>query len=88
MAEENTQRKVNPGYNRYQQIMDSYASYKPGEGEADIKYGKMAMAGNLTENSLIEVASSKFIKVVCKCQNFSCSFFCFFSATNTTMWRS
>ena len=33
------------------QIMDSYAKYKPGEGEADIKYQKMAMAGNLTEKA-------------------------------------
>lgn len=42
---------TDPGYNRYQQIMDAYAAYKPGKGEADIKYQKMAMAGNLTEKA-------------------------------------
>ena len=42
---------TNPGYNRYQQIMDSYASYKPGKGEEGIKEGKMAMAANLTEKA-------------------------------------
>jgi hypothetical protein len=42
---------TNPGYNRYMQIMDDYAKYKPGKGESDIKYQKMAMAGNLTEKA-------------------------------------
>jgi hypothetical protein len=42
---------TDPGYNRYQEIMDAYAAYKPGKGEADIKYQKMAMAGNLTEKA-------------------------------------
>ena len=42
---------INPGYNQYMQIMDAYAKYKPGKGESDIKYQKMAMAGNLTEKA-------------------------------------
>ena len=42
---------TNPGYNQYMQIMDAYAKYKPGKGESDIKYQKMAMAGNLTEKA-------------------------------------
>ena len=42
---------TNPGYNRYQQIMDEYAAYEPGPGESDIKSQKMAMAGNMTEKA-------------------------------------
>ena len=42
---------TNPGYNRYQNIMDSYAKYKPGKGESDLKYMKQAMAANLTEKA-------------------------------------
>ena len=46
-----------PGYNRYQQIMDDFASYKPGEGEESIKLEKAALAGNLTEKAFDHDAS-------------------------------
>ena len=48
---EKQQSNISPGYNYFQQIMDSYAKYKPGKGESDIKYQKMAMAGNMTEKA-------------------------------------
>lgn len=51
MAKKKGKGQINPGYNQYMQIMDAYAKYKPGKGESDIKYQKMAMAGNLTEKA-------------------------------------
>ena len=44
-------KQPDPGFNRYQQIMDAYARYKPGAGEYSIKEAKMAMAGNMTEKA-------------------------------------
>ena len=55
---------TNPGYNRYMQIMDDYAKYKPGKGESDIKYQKMAMAGNLTEKAFdADAAKIKYMQI-------------------------
>ena len=44
-------RRTDPGYNRYQNIMDKFAGYEPGEGEEDIALTKAMMAGNLTEKA-------------------------------------
>ena len=44
-------RRSDPGYNRYQNIMDKFAGYEPGEGEEDIALTKAMMAGNLTEKA-------------------------------------